>query len=54
MVLAIEVIYAQGSGDVKLEEDNWTISTIDGSLAGLFEQTVAVTKSGPIVLTPYL
>jgi len=54
MVLAIEVIYAQGSGDAKLEEDNWTISTIDGSLASLFEQTVAVTKSGPIVLTPYL
>lgn len=54
MVLAIEVIYAQGSGEVKLERDNWTISTIDGLLAGLFEQTVAVTKNGPIVLTPYL
>jgi len=54
MVLAIEVIYAQGSGEVKLEKDNWTISTLDGSLGGLFEQTVAITKNGPIVLTPYL
>lgn len=54
MVLAIEVIYAQGSGEVKLEKDGWTISTVDGSLGGLFEQTVAVTKNGPIVLTPYL
>ena len=54
MVLAIEVIYTQGSGRVKLEEDHWTISTVDGSLAGLFEQTVAITKGGPIVLTPYL
>lgn len=54
MVLAIEVIYNQGSGDVKLEKDNWTITSVDGSLAGLFEQTVAVTKNGPIVLTPYL
>ena len=54
MVLAIEVIYAQGSGEVKLEKDNWTISTVDGSLGGLFEQTVAITKNGPIVLTPYL
>ena len=54
MVLAIEVIYAQGSGDVYLEQDNWTISTKDKSLGGLFEQTVAVTKDGPIVLTPYL
>lgn len=54
MTLAIEVIYAQGSSEVKLEPDGWTISTVDGSLGGLFEQTIAVTKDGPIVLTPYL
>ncbi|MDP2632210.1 MAG: type I methionyl aminopeptidase [Candidatus Curtissbacteria bacterium] len=54
MVLAIEVIYAKGSGDVFVEPDGWTISTKDKSLAGLFEQTVAITKDGPIVLTPYL
>ena len=54
MVLAIEVIYAKGAGEVKLESDDWTISTVDGSLGGLFEQTVAVTENGPIVLTPYL
>lgn len=53
MVLAIEVIYAKGSGEIKLEKDNWTISTRDGSLGGLFEQTVAITDKGPIVLTPY-
>lgn len=54
MALAIEVIYAQGSGEVKLEKDNWTISTVDGSLGGLFEQSVAISENGPIVLTPYL
>ena len=54
IVLAIEVIYARGSGEVKVENDNWTISTVDGSLGGLFEQTVVVTENGPIVLTPYL
>lgn len=54
MVLAIEVIYASGSGAVVVEDDGWTISTADGSLGGLFEKTVAVTKNGPIVLTPYL
>lgn len=54
MTLAIEVIYTQGSPEVKLEKDNWTIASADGSLGGLFEQTVAVTKNGPIVLTPYL
>lgn len=54
MTLAIEAIYAQKSGDVFLKKDGWTISTKDGSLGGLFEQTLAVTKNGPIVLTPYL
>lgn len=54
MTLAIEVIYAKGKGDVVLESDNWTISTKDGSLGGLFEQTLAVTESDPIILTPYL
>ena len=54
MTLAIEVIYAQGSGEVYLEKDGWTITTQDGSLAGLYEQTIAVAQKGPIVLTPYI
>lgn len=54
MTLAIEVIYAQGSGEVLLQKDGWTISTVDGSLAALFEQSILVAKNGPIVLTPYL
>lgn len=54
MVLAIEVIYAQISPDVLVEKDHWTISTKDGSLSGLFEQTIATSNNGPIVLTPYL
>src|SRR4030042_5417881 len=52
MVLAIEVIYNMGKNQVKLLSDGWTISTKDGSLSGLFERTVAVTKKGPLVLTP--
>lgn len=54
MALAIEVIYTQGSPEVVLEPDGWTIVTKDGSLAGLFEKTIALTESGSIVLTPYL
>lgn len=54
MVIAIEVIYTNGSGKVYLEEDDWTITATDGTLGGLFEKTVQITKSGPIVLTPYL
>lgn len=53
MVIAVEVIYTAGNGEVGLEKDNWTISSADGSLGGLFEKTIAITESGPIVLTPY-
>ncbi|MDP2671812.1 MAG: type I methionyl aminopeptidase [bacterium] len=51
MVIAIEVIYNQGKGPVVLLEDGWTIASRDGSLSGLFERTVAITKKGPVVLT---
>ncbi len=48
---AIEVMYAQGSPDVVLEKDGWTISMRDGKISALFEDTVIVTKNGPIVIT---
>jgi methionyl aminopeptidase len=51
MVLAIEVMYAFGEPEVVYDEDGWTISTQDGKISALFEDTVAVTKQGPIVLT---
>lgn len=54
MVLAIEVIYQKGGYDIQVADDNWTIETVDGSLGGLFEHTVAITKDGPLVLTPWL
>lgn len=51
MTLAIEAIYTQGNPEVITEADGWTITTRDGKLAGLFEETVAVTPSHPLVLT---
>lgn len=51
MVLAIEVMYTEGKPEVVVAEDRWTISTKDGKIAGLFEETVAVTSNGPVVLT---
>ncbi len=53
MTLAIEVIYAQGSGKIKVLNDGWTVVTVDGGLAGLFEHTVAITRTGPIILTNF-
>lgn len=52
MTIAIETIYNMGKSDVILSrDDNWTIRTVDGSISGLFERTVLVTKKGPVVLT---
>lgn len=51
MVIAIEIIYNQGKAPVALLEDGWSIVSKDGSLSGLFERTVAITKKGPVVLT---
>lgn len=51
MVFAIEIIYQKGSHQIKALEDGWTLVTKDGSLAGLCEHTVAITKNGPLVLT---
>lgn len=49
--LAIEVMYALGSPDLVQESDGWTISTRDGKISALFEETVAVRKDGPQVIT---
>ena len=52
MVLAIEIMYNGGDFEVAYKnDDGWTIATADGKISGLFEETVAVTKSGPQVLT---
>ena len=53
MTLATEVIYTAGKPALKLLPDNWTFVTADDSLAGLFEHTVAVSPTGPIVLTAW-
>ena len=51
MTIAIEPMITAGGPDVYLHDDEWSISTSDDSLAAHFEHTVAVTASGPRVLT---
>ncbi len=51
MTIAVEVIYNMGSGEVALDSDGWTIRSEDGKLAGLFERTIAITQSGPVIIT---
>ncbi len=51
MTIAVEVIYNMGKKSVSLDKDGWTIRTSDGTLAGLFERSILITKEGPILLT---
>jgi methionyl aminopeptidase len=51
MTLAIEPMITAGGPDVYVHEDDWSISTEDSSLAAHFEHTVAITPSGPRILT---
>jgi len=51
MTLAIEPMVNQGSPDVYIKPDGWTVCTTDGSLSAYFEHTVAITKNGPRILT---
>jgi methionyl aminopeptidase len=52
MTIAIEAIYNMGKSDVIYSgNDGWTIKSRDGSLSGLFERSIAITKRGTEVLT---
>jgi methionyl aminopeptidase len=52
MVLAVEPMVNMGTEDVEFdEEDGWTVRTADGSLSAHFEDTIAITADGPVVLT---
>ena len=51
MVFAIEPMITAGRPDVVVEDDQWSISSADGSLSAHFEHTVAITDDGPRILT---
>ena len=51
MVIAIEPMLTLGSPDIYIEDNDWTVKTVDSSLAAHFEHTIAVTNEGVIILT---
>jgi methionyl aminopeptidase len=53
MVLAVEAIYQKGKPDLSLASDGWTLKTRDNSISGLFENTVAILKEGPKLITRF-
>ncbi len=51
MVLAIETMVNEGTWQVRILPDHWTVVTADGLLSAHFEQMVLVSESGPEILT---
>jgi methionyl aminopeptidase len=53
MVLAVEPMVTAGRHAVRIADDHWSIYSQDGSLAAHFEFTIAITREGPRILTPW-
>lgn len=51
MTLCIEPMVNMGTHKVVTLSDGWTIRTADGKLSAHFEHTIAITRSGPEILT---
>ncbi|MBP9765070.1 type I methionyl aminopeptidase [Candidatus Babeliales bacterium] len=51
MTFAIEPMITQGSYEIYVESDGWTVKTKDGSYAAHVEDTVVVGQNGPEILT---
>lgn len=51
LVIAVEPMVNMGSKKVRAMPDHWTQSTVDGRPSAHFEHTVAITETGPVVLT---
>lgn len=51
MVIAIEPMLNLGTDDIAIEDNDWTITTLDGKPSAHFEHTVLVTKDGYQILT---
>ena len=51
LTIAIEPMVNAGAAETRTLPDKWTVVTLDGSRSAAFEHTVAVTESGPRILT---
>jgi methionyl aminopeptidase len=51
MCFAIEPMFNLGGDDVYVEDDGWTVRTVDGAISAHFENTIVVTDAGPQLLT---
>ena len=51
MTLAIEPMVNEGTYEVRIQKDGWTVLTTDGKLSAHYENTVLITDGEPEILT---
>ena len=51
MTIAVEPMVTQGTWEVRVLKDGWTVVTKDGKLAAHYENTIAITNGEPEILT---
>ncbi len=54
MAICIEPMFNQGSAETKVDDDNWTVRTVDGQNSAHFEHTRGITEEGTSVFTKNL
>jgi methionyl aminopeptidase len=52
LTLALEPWWARGSDRLVIDADGWTLRSADGSNTAHSEHTIAITETGPRILTP--
>lgn len=51
MALAIEPMICEGSPEVYVKKDMWTVATIDKKMTAYYENTIVITEKEPLILT---
>ena len=51
MTLAIEPMVNEGTAEVRILSDEWTVVTKDGKLSAHYENTILITDRDPVILT---
>ena len=51
MTIAIEPMINEGTHEVEILADDWTVVTRDGKLSAHFEHSIAITPNGPYILS---
>ena len=51
MVIAIEPMICLGGYESHVMPNRWTVVTNDGGTAAHYENTIAITEDGPVILT---